>query len=48
MGGGIAQVAAQSGYEVILKDVSEEYVRAGFEGAFYHITSGGALRTISY
>ena len=31
MGGGIAQVAAQSGYEVVLKDVSEEYVRAGFE-----------------
>lgn len=30
MGGGIAQVAAQSGYEVVLKDVSEEYVRAGF------------------
>ena len=29
MGGGIAQVAAQSGYEVVLKDVSEEYVRAG-------------------
>ncbi|OHB93059.1 MAG: 3-hydroxybutyryl-CoA dehydrogenase [Planctomycetes bacterium RIFCSPHIGHO2_12_42_15] len=29
MGGGIAQVAAQSGYEVILKDISEEYVRAG-------------------
>ena len=30
MGGGIAQVAAQSGYEVVLKDVSEEYVRTGF------------------
>ena len=30
MGGGIAQVAAQSGYKVVLKDVSEEYVRAGF------------------
>jgi len=29
MGGGIAQVAAQSGYEVVLKDISEEYVRAG-------------------
>ena len=23
-------MAAQSGYEVVLKDVSEEYVRAGF------------------
>ncbi|CAG0952759.1 MAG: 3-hydroxybutyryl-CoA dehydrogenase [Candidatus Methanoperedens sp.] len=30
MGGGIAQVAAQSGYEVVLEDVSEEYVRIGF------------------
>jgi len=29
MGGGIAQVAAQSGYEVVLRDISEEYVRAG-------------------
>jgi 3-hydroxybutyryl-CoA dehydrogenase len=48
MGDGIAQVATQSGCEVVLKDVSEEYLRAGFEGAFYHITSGGDLRTISY
>ncbi len=31
MGGGIAQIAAQSGFEVILEDMSEEYVRAGFE-----------------
>lgn len=31
MGSGIAQVAAQSGYEVVLEDVKEEYVRAGFE-----------------
>lgn len=30
MGGGIAQLAAQSGYEVVLKDISEEYGRAGF------------------
>jgi 3-hydroxybutyryl-CoA dehydrogenase len=30
MGGGIAQAAAQSGYEVILEDMSEEYVRIGF------------------
>ncbi|MCE8428398.1 MAG: hypothetical protein J5U19_08435 [Candidatus Methanoperedens sp.] len=30
MGGGIAQAAGQSGYEVIMEDVSEEYVRAGF------------------
>ncbi len=30
MGGGIAQAAAQSGYEVVLEDVSEDYVRAGF------------------
>lgn len=30
MGGGIAQAAAHSGYEVILEDVSEDYVRAGF------------------
>jgi 3-hydroxybutyryl-CoA dehydrogenase len=30
MGSGIAQVAAQSGYEVVLEDVSEEYVRAGY------------------
>ena len=30
MGGGIAQAAAQSGYEVVLEDVKEEYVRAGF------------------
>ena len=30
MGGGIAQVAAQSGYEVVLEDLNEEYVKAGF------------------
>ncbi len=30
MGGGIAQVAGQSGYEVILEDMKDEYVRAGF------------------
>lgn len=30
MGGGIAQVAAQSGFEVVLEDISDEYVRAGF------------------
>src|SRR3989337_2035538 len=31
MGGGIAQVAAQSGFKVVLEDISEEYVRHGFE-----------------
>ncbi|NJD77693.1 MAG: 3-hydroxybutyryl-CoA dehydrogenase [Candidatus Methanoperedens sp.] len=31
MEGGIAQIAAQSGFEVIMEDVSEEYVRAGLE-----------------
>ncbi|MGB8216993.1 MAG: 3-hydroxyacyl-CoA dehydrogenase NAD-binding domain-containing protein [Candidatus Methanoperedens sp.] len=30
MGSGIAQVAAQSGYGVILADIKEEYARAGF------------------
>ena len=30
MGGGIAQVAAQNGFEVVLEDVNEEYVSAGF------------------
>jgi 3-hydroxybutyryl-CoA dehydrogenase len=30
MGSGIAQVAAQSGYEVILADINEEYARVGF------------------
>jgi len=30
MGGGIAQAAAQSGFDVILEDISEEYVTAGF------------------
>ncbi|WKZ19064.1 MAG: 3-hydroxyacyl-CoA dehydrogenase NAD-binding domain-containing protein [Candidatus Jettenia sp. CY-1] len=30
MGGSIAQVIAQSGYEVVLEDIKEEYVRAGF------------------
>jgi len=29
MGGGISEVAARSGYEVVLKDMSEEYVGAG-------------------
>jgi 3-hydroxybutyryl-CoA dehydrogenase len=28
MGSGIAQVAAQSGYEVILEDIDGEYARA--------------------
>jgi 3-hydroxybutyryl-CoA dehydrogenase len=31
MGGGIAQVVAQSGYEVILAATKEEHARAGFE-----------------
>jgi len=31
MGGGIAQVAAQNGFEVFLEDVNENYVKAGFE-----------------
>lgn len=30
MGSGIAQVAAQSGYEVVLEDIKEEYIKAGF------------------
>ncbi len=30
MGGGIAQVAAQSGFKVVLEDISEEYARSGF------------------
>jgi 3-hydroxybutyryl-CoA dehydrogenase len=30
MGGGIAQVAAQSGYEVVLEDLSEQFAEAGF------------------
>jgi len=30
MGSGIAQIAAQSGYEVVMEDVKDEYVRAGF------------------
>lgn len=30
MGNGIAQVAAQSGYEVVLEDMKEEYVKARF------------------
>lgn len=30
MGDGIAQVAAQSGYEVVLEDMKDEYVKAGF------------------
>jgi 3-hydroxybutyryl-CoA dehydrogenase len=31
MGSGIAQVAAQSGYEVVLEDVGEDLVKAGLE-----------------
>lgn len=30
MGGGIAQAAAQYGYDVVLEDINEEYVSAGF------------------
>jgi len=30
MGSGIAQIAAQSGYEVVMEDLKDEYVRAGF------------------
>lgn len=32
MGAGIAQVAAQSGYEVILRDIKDEFVEKGMEG----------------
>ena len=31
MGSGIAQVAAQGGYEVVLEDVREDLVKAGLE-----------------
>ncbi len=31
MGGGIAQAAAQAGFEVLLEDVTDEYVRRGFD-----------------
>jgi 3-hydroxyacyl-CoA dehydrogenase len=31
MGGGIAQVAAQTGFRVILGDLKEEYAKVGFE-----------------
>ncbi|SDJ73866.1 3-hydroxyacyl-CoA dehydrogenase [Halovenus aranensis] len=31
MGSGIAQVSATSGYDVIMRDVEEEYVEAGFD-----------------
>jgi len=31
MGGGIAQTAAQAGYEVVLEDMKDEYVKAGFK-----------------
>ena len=31
MGGGIAQVAATAGYEVIVRDIDEEYLENGFE-----------------
>jgi len=30
MGSGIAQIAAQSGYEVIMKDIEDEYAKTGF------------------
>ncbi|MDP4161245.1 MAG: 3-hydroxyacyl-CoA dehydrogenase NAD-binding domain-containing protein, partial [Bacillota bacterium] len=30
MGGGIAQVAAQAGYSVILNDIKDEFVTRGF------------------
>jgi 3-hydroxybutyryl-CoA dehydrogenase len=30
MGSGIAQVAAQAGYNVIMRDITEQYVQAGF------------------
>jgi 3-hydroxybutyryl-CoA dehydrogenase len=31
MGSGIAQVAAQSGYDVVLRDIEEEFVQNGFD-----------------
>ena len=31
MGSGIAQVAAQSGYDVVMRDIEEEFVRNGFD-----------------
>ncbi|MCX9084146.1 MAG: 3-hydroxyacyl-CoA dehydrogenase NAD-binding domain-containing protein [Candidatus Methanoperedens sp.] len=31
MGGGIAQLAAQKGYSVVLEDINEEYVTAGLK-----------------
>ncbi len=32
MGAGIAQVAAQSGYEVVLRDIKDEFVEKGLDG----------------
>src|SRR5450756_2340851 len=31
MGGGIAQLAAQNGFSVVLEDINEEYVTAGLK-----------------
>ena len=31
MGNGIAQVAARAGYEVVLRDVSEEFIERGLK-----------------
>lgn len=38
MGAGIAQVAAQAGYDVILNDIKEEFVNRGLQGVEKNLT----------
>ncbi|MDI3547521.1 MAG: 3-hydroxybutyryl-CoA dehydrogenase [Halanaerobiales bacterium] len=40
MGSGIAQVMAQAGYEVVLRDIKEEYLKKGMEKIELHLQRG--------
>ncbi len=48
MGSGIAQVAATAGYDVVMRDIEEEYVESGFEtieGSLARLDDRGSLDT---
>ena len=46
MGSGIAQVAAQSGFEVMMRDIADEFVQKGLKNIEASLSKGVELSLI--